>query len=148
RHGKVPWDRDFEGVALDLTGDRAGEEETDLSIVGSRCQDHRGSAAGLFVPGLRIEGEPDGMASFRDIGHGLPDLLADGGAPVGFTMQVRRTNPRQKLFEGVRRGCRWFDDETALLDGQLHFAILLQPHLHREWLWDSEGQTIPPLLDS
>ena len=56
-------------------------------------------------------------------GIGLPDLLADRRAPVGFTVQVRRTNLREKLLQGVRRRWRRFCDEAPLHEEQLHFAM-------------------------
>jgi hypothetical protein len=133
------WQSNFEGVALDLTGDWTGEKETDFSVIGLRCQDNRGPPAGLFVPSLRIENQPDRMAVFWNTGHGLPDFFADGRATVGFSMQVRRANLCEKLLEGVRRNWRCFCDKTAFHDRQLDLTVFLQAHLSHKRLWDPEG---------
>lgn len=58
----------FEWVALDLAGNRAQQGQTDLGVIGERRQHHGRTASGLFVAGLRIEGEPYHIPAARRIG--------------------------------------------------------------------------------
>lgn len=59
--------QDLEGIALYFRGDRTGEKESGLAVVGLRRNDERGPAACLFVSGLRVEAEPDDVSAARNV---------------------------------------------------------------------------------
>lgn len=62
--------RDLERVTLHLTGDRTGDREAGLRIVGARGQDQCRPSSALLMPGVRIEGQPDEIAGVRNVRAG------------------------------------------------------------------------------
>ena len=62
------WQCNLEGVTLHLTCDRTGNSEASPGVVGARRQDQRWPTAALLMSGLRIERQPNQIASVRDVG--------------------------------------------------------------------------------
>jgi hypothetical protein len=139
-------DGNFERVSLDLARNRTGQEQPDLSIVGSRGQNDRRAPPRLLMAGLGIERKPYGVSPVGNVRHALPDFLPDGATPVDFLVQVRRLDAGKKLLKRVGLLRRGRYHESAPLNGKLDFPILFEPHLERERLWNPKGQAISPLL--
>ena len=60
--------RDFERVTSYLAGNGAGDRKACLCIVEARRQDQGRPAPAPFMPGLRIEREPDEISSIGYVG--------------------------------------------------------------------------------
>ncbi len=72
-----------------------------VGSAGFRTEDQGGTAPGLFVPGLRIESEPDQIARIRHEGGHLPDFPAFRRFPTNFMMAVPQLDCSDKLIERV-----------------------------------------------
>ena len=77
---------DFKRVTLDLAGDGAGDRKACLGIVNARRQDQRRPLAALFMPSLRVEREPDEIASIGHVGPGYHSSRPTGVAPQSVSL--------------------------------------------------------------
>jgi len=80
-------------ITLLLTRDRAKKRKTDPPIIGYRRQDDRWTAARLLVPGLRIQRDPDDVATPRHVARHLPRLATNRHAVFDFSVKVAALHP-------------------------------------------------------
>ena len=77
---------DFKRVTLHLAGNGAGDRKACLGIVEARRQDQRRPSAALFMPSLRIEREPDEIASIGHVGPGYHSSRPTGAVPQSLSL--------------------------------------------------------------
>lgn len=76
----------FKRVTLDLAGDGAGDRKSCLGIVEPRRQDQRRPPAALFMPNVRVECEPDEIASVGHVGPGYHSSRPTGVVPQSVSL--------------------------------------------------------------
>ena len=91
---KTGWKDHFERIAFHLCSDRAEQRKADSGIVRSRRDHQRRTMAGLLVPGLRIELEPDNVSTVGNIlaGH------YQASRPTGFPVTTSSCRFREVTF--------------------------------------------------
>ena len=82
----VGWQGDFKRVTLHLAGNGARNRKACLGIVEARRQDQRRPSAALFMPSLRIEREPDEIASIGHVGPGYHSSRPTGAVPQSLSL--------------------------------------------------------------
>src|SRR5690606_32541776 len=65
--GRFARDLYFKWIALELCCHRAAEHQAGAAVIGRRGKDHGRPMAGLLMPCLGIEPEPDDVPCIRDI---------------------------------------------------------------------------------
>ena len=82
----VGWQGDFKRVTLHLAGNAARNRKACLGIVEARRQNQRRPTAALFMPSLRVECEPDEIASIGHVGPGYHSSRPTGCVPQSVSL--------------------------------------------------------------
>ena len=76
----------FKRITLHLAGNGAGDRKACLGIVKARRQNQRRPPAALFVSSLRVEREPDEIASIGHVGPGYHSSRPTGVVPQSVSL--------------------------------------------------------------
>jgi hypothetical protein len=144
-HAAVGGDRHFEGISLLMTGDRADDRETRLSIVVLWGEHQCGATSCLLATCLWVKGQPDQITGSRNVRGHLQRFLTLWRTPVGFGVEIAGLDAREEFVQRVFAASGTQHDAAIGGDIERHPIALGEAGVFNDGLGNSDGEAVSPL---